>query len=374
MNGHSNILLTGASGILGSHILFELIQQYTEGVLTGKIVLIVRSGKNLSALQRLKEILQNPFVPEKMKSIPVAEALQHIVLIDSELHQFSREKLPVLPGGYTVIHAAASVNLGQGEAIKNELYRNNYLGTVHFINEILPVTQKFVFISTAYSSGHWSGMIFDDFFTRDDYHFRNPYEYFKHQTEIYVRDICSKRQVEWQILRPSIICGRLIEAPLYAISRFLVFYLFARYVINLRKRIGNHFIQLHVPKEASINIVPVDYVAKVVVVVMQETIMQLNIVHPKSVSCRTLFEKGFGLIDFNNYSFSENMPEPANPVERLLYSTIGQQLGPYIDTPAHSFDTAGLKAFCPEFNIPEIENNFCGLLTFAADRKFVELY
>ena len=122
MNDHSNILLTGASGILGSHILFELIQLYTEGILSGKIVLIVRSGKKLPALQRVKEILQNPFVPEKMKSISVEEALKHIVLVDSDLHHFSREKLPALPGGYTVIHAAASVNLGQNEAIKDELY------------------------------------------------------------------------------------------------------------------------------------------------------------------------------------------------------------------------------------------------------------
>lgn len=374
MHDKSNILLTGASGILGSHILFELIQKYTEGALTGKIVIIVRSGKRLSALQRVKEIFQNPFLPDKMKSISVEKALNHIMLIDSDLHHFSKEKLPVLPGGLTVIHAAASVNLGQDEAIKDELYSNNYLGTVHFINEILPVTNKFVYISTAYSSGHRSGMVSNDFFTRNDYHFRNPYEYFKHQTEIYVRDICSKQRIEWQILRPSIICGRLIEAPLYAISRFLVFYLFARYVINLRKRIGNHFIQLHVPKEATINIVPVDYVAKAVVSVMHKTIRQLNIVHPNSVSCRTLFEKGFGLIDFNNYSFSENMPEPTNPVERLLYSTIGQQLGPYIDTPAHYFDIDGSMAFYPAFNIPEIENNFCELLSFAANRKFVELY
>lgn len=374
MNDHSNILLTGASGILGSHILFELIQLYTEGILSGKIVLIVRSGKKLPALQRVKEILQNPFVPEKMKSISVEEALKHIVLVDSDLHHFSREKLPALPGGYTVIHAAASVNLGQNEAIKDELYRNNYLGTVHFIHEILPVTKKFVFISTAYSSGHREGTISNDFFHCKDYYFRNPYEYFKHQTEIHVRDICSKQQIEWQILRPSIICGRLIEAPLFAISRFLVFYLFARYVINLRLRIGNQFIQLHVPEEAAINIVPVDYVAKVVVSVMDKTVRQLNIVHPKSVSCRTLFEKGFALIDFNNYSFSGHRSEPANPVERLLYSTIGQQLGPYIDTPGHDFDINGLQAFNQEFNVPEIETNFCELLSFAANRKFVDLY
>lgn len=374
MKEHSNILLTGASGILGSHILYELIQQYIEGSLTGKIVIVVRNGKKLSALQRVMEILQNPFVPEKMKSIPVEEALNHIVVIDSDLHHFSKVKLPVLPGGFTVIHAAASVNLGQNEAIKEELLRNNYLGTVHFMNEILPVTKKFVYISTAYSSGHRSGMIFDDFFSENDYHFRNPYEYFKHQTEIYVRDICAKQQIEWQILRPSIICGRLIEAPLYAISRFLVFYLFARYIINLRKRIDNHFIRLYVPKEAAINIVPVDYVAKVVVSVMKETIRQLNIVHPKSVSCRTLFEKGFGLINFDNYSFCEYLPEPANPVEQLLYSTVGQQLGPYIDTPDHYFDVSVLRDSHPEFIVPEIENNFCELLTFAANRKFVDLY
>lgn len=373
MQHKQNILLTGASGILGSHILFELLPQYTSGILSGKIVLVIRSTKKHSAHQRLLQILQNPFVPEKMKSIPVEESLKHLVLIDSDLHHFSGKKLPDLDL-FTVIHAASSVNLGQNDAIKEELYRNNYHGTIHFITEIMPVTRKFIFISTAYSSGHREGIISNDFFNRDDYKFRNHYEFFKHQTEIFVRDSCSKSQVEWQILRPSIICGRLIDEPLYVISRYLVFYLFARYIIQLRSRIGNQFLQLHVPEKASINIVPVDYVAKVVVSAMNEKTEQLNIVHPVSVSCRSLFETGFELIHFENYSFSEMNREPVNPVERLLYSTIGQQLGPYIDTPHHCFDTSSLANFYNLADIPEIEDHFCGLLSFAANQKFVDLY
>lgn len=374
MNKNINILLTGGTGILGSHILFELIPQYVTGLLCGKIVLIVRSNRKHSAEQRVSQMLTSTGIPEKIKKIPVGEILRHIELIDSDLQHFSREKLPDPQGGYTVIHAASSVNLSQMDETKDALLQNNYVGTVRFINEILPVTQKFVFISTAYSSGHRIGAIDNDFFQHNGFNFRNPYEYFKHQTEIYIRDTFSVKGVDWQILRPSIICGRLMEPPLYAIPRFLVFYLFARYILNFKSRINNQFIRFHVPEQAAINIVPVDYVAKVVVSVIEKPINQLNIVHARNVSCRALFKQGFELINFNNYSFCNDWPESLNPVERLLHSTIGRQLGPYIDSPAHYFDTTTLQTLCPELVIPEIDTCFAELLTFAANQKFTDLY
>ncbi len=374
MNNQMNILLTGATGILGSHILFELIPMYAKGILTGKIVLLIRSNKKLSAEKRLWQMLQSPSIPEKLKTIGMEKIMGPIEIIDSDLHKFSKEKLPTLPGGYIVIHAASSVDLGQMDSIKDALYQNNYLGTVHFINEIQSATRKFVFISTAYSSGHRSGKIDNDFFQHNGYKFRNPYEHLKHETEIYIRDTFTAAGIDWQILRPSIICGRMIEPPLYAIPRFRVFYLFARYILNFKSRIENQFIRFYVPERAAINIVPVDYVAKVVVSVMEKPVEQLNIVHPKNVLCRKLFKQGFELINFTNYSFCDNWPESLNPVERLLHSTIGRQLGPYIDSPDHYFETQTLQVICPQLVIPEIETCFCELLNFASDHKFNDLY
>ncbi len=370
----NNILLTGATGILGSHILFELLLLFSERKMKGQIVLLVRPDRKHTAEERVKNVLTSESVPEQLRRIPVSDLLRNIVVIDSGLREFSAGMLPPGLSGYTVIHAASSVNLGHGEEQSREIEENNYFGTVHLLEEISSRTSRFVFVSTAYSSGHRCGEIDNDFLSADGYDFRNPYELYKHRTEKYIEEFCKKRLIEWKIIRPSIICGRLIDPPYYAISRFLVFYLFARYAMAIQNRLKESQLRLQVPEKSVINIVPVDYVAKALVSSLEDTVTQLNVVHPVDVSCRTLFKSGFELINFSNYTFVDDMPESVTQVEKMLYATVGSQLGPYINTPEHHFNTSLLSGLMPGINIPSVEDNFSKLLEFAVRQKFIPLY
>jgi|WetSurMetagenome_2_1015567.scaffolds.fasta_scaffold155342_1 nucleoside-diphosphate-sugar epimerase len=370
----SNIFLTGATGILGSHILFELLPLYAGKILKGKIVLLIRPDKRNNAEERLRNVLTSQSIPDMLKSIPLSDLLKHIVIVSSGLKEFTAGMLPEHISNYTVIHAASSVNLGHGEELNREIEDNNYLGTIHLLGEMALHTSRFVFVSTAYSSGHRLGEIGNDFLSTDEYSFRNPYELYKHKTEKYIERYCTLYGIEWKIIRPSIICGRLIDPPYYAISRFLVFYLFARYAMAIQNRLKETELRLQVPGKALINIVPVDFVAKALIASLNEPLSQLNVVNPENVSCRSLFRSGFELIKFSNYSFLEEMPETVSPVEKMLYSIVGSQLGPYMNTPEHHFNTSLLTGLMPDIKLPSVEDHFCELLEFAVDKKFVPLY
>lgn len=369
-----NILLTGATGILGSHILFELLSLFSERKIKGHIVLLVRPDRKHTAEERVKNVLTSDSVPDLLKRIPVSDLLRYIVVIDSGLKEFSSGMLPTGLNGYTVIHAASSVNLGHGEEQSREIEENNFFGTVHLLEEVASVTSQFVFVSTAYSSGHRYGEIYNDFLSTEGYNFRNPYEIYKHRTEKYVEEFCNRKMIEWKIIRPSIICGRLIDPPYYAISRFLVFYLFARYAMAIQSRLKEAELRLQVPEKSVINIVPVDYVAKALVSSLENTVTQLNVVHPVDVSCRTLFKSGFELINFSNYTFVDDVPESVTQVEKMLYATVGSQLGPYINTPEHHFNTTLLQEIIPDIRIPLVEDHFSRLLEFAVKQRFIPLY
>jgi nucleoside-diphosphate-sugar epimerase len=369
-----NILLTGATGILGSHILFELLSLFSERKIKGRIVLLVRPDRRHTAEERVKNVLTSDSTPELLKRIPLSDLLKNIVVVDSGLKEFSAKMLPEGISAYTVIHAASSVNLGHGDEQAREIEENNYFGTIHLLEELSSRTSRFVFVSTAYSSGHRHGEIDNDFLSADGYNFRNPYELYKNRTEKYIEQFCNSRWIEWKIIRPSIICGRLIDPPYYAISRFLVFYLFARYAMAIQNRLKESQLRLQVPEKSVINIVPVDYVAKALVSSLDDTVTQLNVVHQQNVSCRTLFKSGFELINFNDYTFIDDMPESVTPVEKMLYTTVGDQLGPYINTPEHHFNTSLLQGLLPDIRIPSVEDHFSRLLEFAVSQKFIPLY
>lgn len=168
--------------------------------------------------------------------------------------------------------------------------------------------------------------------------------------------------MDWNIFRTFIICGRLMEPPYYAIPRFMAFFLFAHYARMMQSRFIGSAVRLHVPEKAVINIVPADFVAKTVVALAGSPVQQLNIVHPENVPCRSLFRNGFKLIKFDDFDFLEEVSKYPSFLEKILYATIGQQLGPYMDTPEHHFDTRELFDMMPDVQLPGSRNTYMGCL------------
>ncbi|QWU13741.1 Male sterility protein [Paenibacillus sophorae] len=169
-----------------------------------------------------------------------------------------------------IIHSAGSVNLYNNSAAEKEVHDNNWRGTRNLLISSEAFDSKFNFISTAFSCGIVEGVVGNDFTIYEQPHFRNPYESCKNQTEKFIEHYCLSRKKEYQILRPSVVCGRLIDSPLYYISKFDVFYGWTKFFWNLKKQGIAESVRVRISADSKINVVPVDFVAKTVMNVFQQ--------------------------------------------------------------------------------------------------------
>ncbi|MGN0396227.1 MAG: amino acid adenylation domain-containing protein [Coprococcus sp.] len=159
-----NILLTGATGFLGAHILDRLMQEEN-----GKIYCLIRSNKADDRCGRLGEILKYYF-GEKYESelnnriIPIVGDIECEGLSDS------------MPSDVqTVIHAAASVKHFGSYSYFQKV---NAEGTEHVVDYARAVGAKLIHISTLSVSGN---SMADDFTV-----YRSEEEKFFYETSFYI--------------------------------------------------------------------------------------------------------------------------------------------------------------------------------------------
>lgn len=320
-------------------------------------------------------MLNSEFIPEYLKSFSTEELLKPVFLIQKELHEVGEADFPAAFADAVFIHAAASVNLANSKAVFQEIEFNNFDGTLSVLMKSLPFLKKFVYISTAYATGHRNGLIGNDFLSFDGCSFRNPYESFKNKTEKSVVGICEKNSVDWQILRPSIICGRTLDQPLFFTPRFPVFYLIGKYFYLLKKcSLYNPHIRIYAPENSGLNIVPVDYVARAIVRLIFQEYKQVNLVHSSHFNISDLFRIGLQEINYEHFTL---VSEPiANPhiSERRYENVINSQLQPYLETPAHDFDSGIIREIMSDFPEPDIYLHFSGLIRFAIGQHFKAIY
>lgn len=135
-----NVLLTGATGFLGAHILYELMKEET-----GIVYCVVRSGIEGNGEKRLKERLEYYFGSACEKEfgkriIPVSGDLEREDFLDEPLADIQ-----------TVIHSAASVkHYGSYEYF----YRANVLATEHVVKFAKSTGARLIHISTLSVSGN----------------------------------------------------------------------------------------------------------------------------------------------------------------------------------------------------------------------------
>jgi nucleoside-diphosphate-sugar epimerase len=377
MPNQHNILLSGSTGILGSHILFELLYQYASGELSGKLGLVIRpfSGLNFRKGTRLEHILNVEFVPEFLKGFTYQELTRSVFVVMKEIHELRLTDFPADFTDVLFIHAAGSVNLANSDQVFHEIEFNNFDGTLSVLKQTFPILRKFVFISTAYATGHREGMIDNEFLNYSDCRFRNPYESFKNKTEKRIVEFCEKNNVEWQILRPSIICGRLLDSSLYFIPRFSVFYLICKFFYLLKKcTIADPHIRIYAAPNSGLNILPVDYLAKAIVRLMYTPDQEVNLVNSNHVSISELFRIGLKEFNYQNYSMITTPIQDPTLFEKRYDKTINSQLLPYLDTPIHKFNTARIRQVMSDYPEPDVFAHFAELIRFAARHNFKSIY
>ncbi len=371
------IILTGATGVLGSHIMYEILELFIKKPNpTNKLFIIARNNGENSAENRINELLSSYYTPEILQKKGLLELNQFISIIDFDTVINDKLFIENSKEAY-LIHSAGYVNLSTDAELKEKIFNENVQLTKTLFSVLHPHIKKFVYIGTAFSSGIRKGIIETDFHNLDFIpQHRNAYEYAKYHSENFVARECKAVGLPFQILRPSVIGGKMLGTENnFFIPKFMVFYLLAKFFHFTSKRKGKQEnVRLIVNKETGLNIIPVDYVAKVIVNTFQkDDIEQLNIVNHTSFNMMKGLELIMKEVGYTNFTFvtDDSDFQYKNTIEKLYYESIGKHLKPYFITEANEYNTTLLNSI---LEIPKLDKEgFTNMIRYAIANNFQDI-
>lgn len=370
------IILTGSTGVLGSHIMYEILELFIQNKIDGKLFLIARNkGKN-SALDRINELLSSTYTPQILKDKGLEKLHPYLEIIDSDLANINTDFSKKINDSY-FIHSAGYVNLSIDADQKQRIFDENAKITKSLFNVFHPFIKKFIYIGTAFSSGIRKGLIDNDFHSlgfKPEH--RNAYEDAKFHSENFIAQECKKIGLPFQILRPSVIGGKMLGTEnQYFIPKYMVFYLLAKFFHFTSQRKGaQENVRFIVNEDTGLNIIPVDYVAKVIVNTFQRTdIQQLNIVNNKSFNMIKGLQLIMKEVGYTNFTLIQNSLDFTykNTIEKLYYESIGKHLNPYFTTAANEYDTTLLNSI---LEIPKLDQEaFTNMIRYGKLNNFKDI-
>lgn len=363
-------LITGVTGNIGSHVLYELLFELYSKKEKSPIYLVIRKGNGKSGSERLQnEVFAPQLIPTKIKPFYKEYLKDCIHVLEGDISSF---EIPEKAGSQLIVyHLAASVNLGKGKKAKQEIAETNYKYTKSFFEIIKTRTKKLVFVSTAFSRGDIEGVIKDDYHTESNFKFRNFYEEFKMKIEKEVLQLAEDNNFECTIARPSVVSGRLLDFPKYVTNSYIVFYAIGAFFSKMKavyKDVGKVRIMLN--PEGGLNIVPVDYVAKAILRAVDLKENQINITHTKNVAIQYLLTMMFRKCGIDGLEFVTEEPKDKSIVEALFYKTIGSQLASYSVSKKHEFESKLVRNLLKDIEEPDMTSFFRELYDFAHDINF----
>ncbi|WP_135548115.1 SDR family oxidoreductase [Paenibacillus cymbidii] len=372
-----NILITGATGLIGQHLLFELLPDYMSGKLRGAIYLLIRSKPGRSADELLTAMLGGRWSPDYLRAYSLEELLAPIVTIegdltDPDLRETLLRHIPVQPP-LQVYHSGGSVNLYNHESARSEIETHNLRGTQNMVKSLQGFNSRLLFVSTAFSCGIREGTLTDRYADLPEATaYRNPYEAAKHRIEKWLLAYAEETGLPMQIARPSVVVGRLLDAPLYYTSKFDVIYGWGKFIWALVRRRAEAPIRIAVRQDGALNIVPVDYVAKACIRMSRTDMRELNIVHSRSVPHLEYLNEIVGQLGFAGCRWVGEQPDNPQPLEKMYYRSAGNAFTPYVIHPDNRFDPASLRGLLPDIPEPDMSAALPSLLAFAIGHGFDE--
>lgn len=338
------ILLTGATGTLGSQILFCLLEE--KFACLEMLYLPVREKASASPKARILNILNSEYAPAFIKN-NLADILAKITVVSAKDMLNPESFLTGVRITY-FIHSAGFVNLSVLPAARAEIFKENFDFTKSIFKAYVNFIDKFIYISTAFSAGDVGGLLPNNYLTTEPVEYRNHYEASKHAAERYLAKAGASLNIPIQILRPSVLGGNIMDASSFFISKYMVFYLFAKF---FHRNNSADSVRITAYEESGLNIIPTDYAAKVVVTVFDSEIEQLNIVHSKTTPITKGITKIFDTVAFNNFKFTDKVVSTTtgfdSKLEKFYYDTIGLHLTPYLTSKPCEWDTTLLQEILP---------------------------
>jgi len=364
----SRILVTGATGFLGSHIAFALLR---DGY---RVTVLARSTKKLPARDRIARLADWHGLE--------AEARRRLEVLEGDiLHPARPEDANGGTGGPgrfdEIVHCASSTAFAERK--RAEIEAANIEGLRNVLD--FAVRSGCVFfhhVSSAYAAGRRSGRCPEDWVEAGP--FTNVYEETKARGEILARDVCRREGIRLNVYRPSIVTG---DSRTGRTLRFNALYfpvkaaVFLRdiYLADIRERGGKRaaglgirleedgtvFMPLRIEagREGGINLVPIDHCVNVFMAVREGGLDGgiYHIVNPRSTGIGELVayaQRFFRIGGLEAGGPEDFAARPRNALE-TLYDSYLEAYRPYMQD-VRTFDVANTAAIlgsqgpaCPEF-------------------------
>lgn len=370
---NENILLTGASGFLGIHLLRELLENTS-----GKIYCLMRGQ---DAERRLSDLFTHYF-PHISKD----HLYNRVIVINGDIStkQFglsNQEYLQLQEEVSSVIHSAAMV---KHYGPYNEFEKVNVKGTQEVIEFCINSSKHLGFISTTSVSGNYMNSkekkkVFDenDLYIGQDY-----------MNNVYVR---SKFEAEYQILkavenglkatifRVGVLTGRYSDGVFQHNIEENAFYRKLKSIFEISYLPGNIF-------EEYIEFTPVDYCADAIVQILMDDLRQRRVYHifnHKVIRIRDFIDilKPYGIkvveVTSNNFSDIISKLSTTNEGKQMISGIVSDVIaqgglsfssGVIVDSTSSLNDLRKL-----DFDWPEITAEYLGkVVTHMKKKEFLK--
>ncbi|WP_378186840.1 SDR family oxidoreductase [Aquimarina sp. W85] len=392
----NTFVLTGITGHLGRHVFFEIIKDHMSDLDALKIFILGRSSKENSLSKRIEDILTTDgkdylmLDSESMRKVKSFNAT-NVSYLDINLsgdELIGTDALAKLTNVQIdhFLHIAAATSFRTDDKTVQRLHATNVMGTSKILELVSKLEVKeFSYVSTAYACGKTYGAIEPDY-TNMDQEFRNPYEKSKLEGELLVHEFAKKTGIRYRIFRPSTISGRLLEQKKGAINKFDVFYGWVAYFLKWKlpklQNVENLYteeiasdIRIAINKNAGINIVPVDFAAKVLYNVCKHNIAGQNfhLVGEEETPHEYFLTNLLKDIAVTDFSFVKAIPTDPNPFEQHYYATVGAIFTGYLVQDPIYFKTDNLQDLYKKLNLecPKInDENLAHLVSYAKSKNF----
>lgn len=387
------LLMTGATGLLGRNFLFECLHR-CRGNLDALDVTVLGADRDGTTIAgRVREILLDDGAEYLSISGVSRQRLEewarhrmrgvHAMLDRPGLGLGADDVRALADRSYDhVVHVASDTDFRCKPRVVERLRTINVEGTRSLLRLLDRLDfNALTYVGTAYSCGTRGGTIAPDHIDFDQ-PFRNPYERLKLEAECEVRSYAARTHVPLYVFRPTTLSGRLIHPRLGRLRSFNVFYAYGGLLARFREKLTGTPVpagRLDIPLRLAIlaqrglNIVPVDYAAKVMLDVMGEgTQGSYHLANDHD----TLNAEYIGAINeslkIDGIEFVAEQPQELNPFEQFIYRFLVPIFAPYCNAEPMHFATDNLGGLltgagrCPEVRA----ENLTTLLAYAQSRSY----
>jgi len=236
--------LTGITGSVGSWIARQLLE---EG---HSLIALVRAPSPAAARKRVSDVLE------------VLEAAEYRDRVTVHCGDVGQPGLGLLPDHLAdvdmIVHCAAYMEFSDDAA--DRLHHINVAGTAHVLDLAEARRIPVAYVSTAYIAGRRTGRVYEHQIDEGQA-FHNPYEATKCRSEVLVQQWSARTGLPVTVFRPSIVVG---DSRQGRIVNFDGLYKLFRVFDSVTGVWGVQTFRIPGDPRVTKNIVPVDYVAKVV--------------------------------------------------------------------------------------------------------------